>query len=62
MDWNMASCQSSIPESELPDWHQKAIDLLYILQHNLPDKTGEKSKWNFEKAHSILHNVCEIVL
>ena len=62
MDWNMASRQSGIPESELPDLHQKAIDLLDILQKHLPDKTWEKAKWNFEKAHSILHKVREIVL
>jgi hypothetical protein len=41
---------------------QKAINLLDLLKKNLPDKTGEKAKWNFEKAHSILHKVCEIVL
>ena len=40
----------------------KGCDLLDILQENLPDKTGEKGKWNFEKAHSILHKVHEIVL
>ncbi len=34
----------------------------YLLRHNLPDKTGEKGKWNLEKAHSILHKVREIVL
>ena len=64
MDWNMASRQSGIPESGLPDLHQKAIDILAsdLMQKNLPDKTGEKAKWNFEKAHSILHKVCEIVL
>ena len=33
-----------------------------LKQKNLPDKTGEKAKWNFEKAHSILHKVREIVL
>ena len=33
-----------------------------LLQRNLPDKTGEKGKWNFEKAHSILHKVREIIL
>ncbi len=58
----MASCQSSIPESELPDLHQKAVDLLDILQQNLSDKIGEKSKWNFKKAYSILHKVRWIVL
>ncbi len=59
---NLATLQSSIPELELPDLHQKAVDLLDLLQKNLPDKTGEKGKWNFEKAHSILHKVSEIVL
>ncbi len=62
MEWNMTTCQSSIAESELPELQQKAVDLLDILQKNLPDKTGKKGKWNFEKAHSILHKVCEIVL
>ena len=62
MDWNIASRQSRIAESELPDLHQKAVDLLDLLQQNLPDKTGEKGKWNFEKAHSILHKVREIML
>ena len=54
MDWNIAS--------QMPDVQQKAVDLLVLLQKNLPDKTGEKAKWNFEKAHSILHKVREIVL
>jgi hypothetical protein len=44
--------RSSIPESKVPDLHQKAIDLLNLLKKNLPDKTGEKRKWNFEKARS----------
>ena len=62
MDWNIATRQSGIAESELPELKQKAVDLLDILQKNLPEKTGEKGKWNFEKAHSILHKVLEIVL
>ena len=62
MDWNISTRQSSIPLSELPELHAKAVALLDLLQRNLPDKTGEKAKWNFEKAHSILHKVREIVL
>jgi hypothetical protein len=62
MDWNMASCQSHIPESELPNFQQKAVDLLNLLQQNLPDKSGEKSKWKFENSHSILHKVRKIAL
>ena len=56
------SRKSKIPEADLPGLQQKAVDLLDLLQKNLPDKTGEKAKWNFEKAHSILHKVREIVL
>ena len=55
MNWNIASFQSLIAESELPELQQKAVDLLNLLKKNL---TGEKGKWNFEKAHSILHKVC----
>ena len=62
MEWNIASRQSGIPESELPDLQQKSVDLLDLLRKNLQDKTGEKANWNFEKAHSILHKVREIVL
>ncbi len=58
----MATRKTQIPESEVPALQQKAVDLLDLLQKNLPDKTGEKAKWNFEKAHSILHKVREIVL
>ena len=53
--------QRSIPESEFPEVRQAAVDLLELLKKNLPDKCGEASSWNFEKEHSILHNVSEIV-
>jgi hypothetical protein len=62
MEWNIATRQSRIPEEELPELHDKAVALLDLLQQNLPDKTGEKGRWNFEKAHSILHKVREIIL
>jgi hypothetical protein len=31
MDWNLSTRQSRIPLSELPELHQKAIDLLDLL-------------------------------
>ncbi len=62
MNWNMTTSKSGILESELPVLQQKAVDLLDLLQKILPDKTGEKAKWNFEKAHSILYKVRQIVL
>jgi hypothetical protein len=45
MDWNIASRQSRIPLLELPKLHQKAVDLLEILQRNLPDKTAWMYKY-----------------
>ncbi len=58
----METRAKDIPEADLPALQQKAVDLLDLLKKNLPDKTGEKAGWNFEKAHSILHKVHEIVL
>ncbi len=58
MDWIIASHQCSIPEAELADLHQKAVELLDLLQKNLPDKTGEKVGWNFEKAHRLEKLCC----
>ena len=55
MEWNLMTRQRSIPESELPEVQQAAVDLLELLKNKLPDKCGEASGWNFEKAHSILH-------
>ena len=59
MTWHW---QSRIPEDELPERHDKAVSLLDLLKQKLSDKTSEKSGWNFEKAHSILHKVSEIVM
>ena len=61
MDWNISTRQSRISQSDLPELYQKTVDFLDILQQYLPDKTGEKAKWNFVKAHSILHKVLEMV-
>ncbi len=62
MEWNIATRQTRIAEDELPGLQDKAVELLDLLEFNLPDKSGEKGKWNFEKAHSILHKVREIIL
>ena len=37
-------------------------ELLEFLKRNLPDKCGEKERWNFDKAHIILHKVREIIM
>jgi hypothetical protein len=62
MEWNIATRQTRIAEDKLPGLQDKAVELLDLLKCNLPYKSGEKGKWNFEKAHSILHKVREIIL
>jgi hypothetical protein len=57
----MASRQSRIPESELPELHQKAVDLLDILQQNLPDKTGESPSGIREDSQYYTHGAGDCV-
>ena len=37
-------------------------DLLDMLKRYLPNKSGQTKAWKFEKAHSILHKVREILM
>ncbi len=62
MEWTLTTRRRAIPESEFPEVQQAAVDLLESLKRYLSDKCGEASTWNFEKAHSILYMVLEIVL
>ena len=48
--------------SDLQDLHRKSMSLLELLKSHLPDRVGGAQGWNFEKAHSILHKVREIVM
>ena len=41
---------------------EKSVELLEVLKEHLPDKSGEKSQWNFEKAHSVLHKVRDLMM
>ena len=38
------------------------MELLDLLKENMPYRTGGAEGWNFEKAHSILHKVRDILL
>jgi hypothetical protein len=61
MEWNILSRKWNLRISELAELQERSVSLLKILKSNLPNKTGEIKGWNFEKAHSILHKVREIV-
>ena len=56
------SRQWNVTVSDLQELHRKSISLLEMLKTHFPDRVGGAQGWNFEKAHSILHKVREIVL
>jgi hypothetical protein len=62
MDWNIASRQTRIPESELLDLQQKSTYLLDLLQQNLPYKTGERASGILKRHTAFSTKVCKIVL
>ena len=58
----MLSREWNINVRDLALLHQKSKALLQTLKTHLPDRVGGAKGWNFEKAHSILHKVREIVM
>ncbi len=60
--WNMLSRKWNVSVSNLQELHRKSVSLLEMLKTRLPDQVGGAQGWNFEKAHSILHKVREIVM
>lgn len=62
LEWNMLSREWNINVRDLALLHQKSKALLQTLKTHLPDRVGGAKGWNFEKAHSILHKVREIVM
>ena len=62
LDWNIQQRRFGLVASELATLQRRSVELLELLKSNLPDRTGGAEGWNFEKAHSILHKVREILL
>ena len=62
LEWNMMSREWNVTVSDLQELHRKSISLLEMLKTHFPDRVGGAQGWNFEKAHSILHKVREIVM
>ena len=57
LKWDMQQHLFGLVAEDCQKLHGMSVELLELLKSNMPDKTGEKSGWNFEKAHSILHKV-----
>ena len=62
VEWNMLSREWNLCVSDLSELHKLSRGLLEALNEHLPDRVGGAQGWNFEKAHSILHKVREIVM
>jgi hypothetical protein len=41
--------------------HDLSVEMLIMLKENMPDQTGGPKGWRFEKEHSILHKVSDIL-
>ena len=62
LKWNMQSRTFEMTADKLKKLQDQSVSLLELLKTNLPVKSGERSAWKFEKAHSILHKVRELIL
>ena len=60
--WDMQQRRFGLTAVGLEKLHALSVELLEVLKENLPDRTGGPEGWNFEKAHSILHKVLDILL
>ena len=62
VEWNMLSREWNLSVSDLSELHKLSKGLLEALNTHLPDRVGGAKGWTFEKAHSILHKVREIIM
>ena len=62
LEWNMLCREWNLAVSDLIDLHEQSKALLEALKECLPDRIGGAKGWCFEKAHSILHKVREIIM
>jgi hypothetical protein len=60
--WHMQARKFDMTAETLQKLQGMSVSLLELLKVNLPVKSGDINAWKFEKAHSILHKVRELVL
>ena len=58
----MQSRKFGMTAAELERLQSKSVEVLELLKSNFPEKNGVTNSWKFEKAHSILHKVRELIL
>jgi hypothetical protein len=54
LKWNMQQCRFGLMAEGCDRPPQLSVELLELLKSNMPNKTGQSSRWKIEKADSIL--------
>jgi len=62
LEWHMQSRKFGMTAVQLELLQQKSIEVLESFKSTFPEKNGVANGWKFEKAHSILHKVRELIL
>ena len=62
VEYNMQCRKFGSTAEDLVKLQGLAKELLHFCKMYLPNKSGQKRGWKFEKAHSILHKVREIIM
>ena len=62
LEWHMKSRKFGMTAAQLEELQLKSVEVLESLTSTFPNKNGVANGWKFEKAHSILHKVRELIL
>ncbi len=62
LEWHMQSRKFCMTAVQLELLQQKSIEVLKSFKSTFPEKHVVANGWKFEKAHSILHKVRELIL
>ena len=62
LEWHMQSRKFGMTAVQLELLQQNSIEVLESFKSTFPEKNGVANGWKFEKAHSILHKVRELIL
>ena len=62
LEWHMQSRKFGMTAAKLELLQQKSVEVMESFVCTFPEKNGVKNGWKFEKAHSILHKVRELIL
>ena len=60
--WDMEQRKFGLTGVGLQNVHDLSKELLDTLEENMPERAGGVLGWNFEKPHSVVHKVRDIIL